>query len=132
MKKQQLRSGTSALVIALGLSLGIFGCSDDNGPIAGSGGDGGSGGTGGTAGAGGDGGTGGGVEPGAVTATPATSTFNPTATVELTTESGDPIYYTDDLTPVLDEEGNLQGEEYTGPDRDHGNQRAQVSHRHAR
>jgi hypothetical protein len=64
------------------------------GGTAGTGGTAGIGGTGGTAGIGGTGGTGGAV--GAVTADPA-------------------IYYTTDLTPVLDEDGNVQGTEYTGP-----------------
>ncbi len=41
-------------------------------------------------------------------------TFGPAAiTVTLSTDSGDPIYYTTDLSPVLDEEGNVQGTEYT-------------------
>ncbi|MGB5697621.1 MAG: chitobiase/beta-hexosaminidase C-terminal domain-containing protein, partial [Polyangiales bacterium] len=70
-------------------------------------------GTGGMAGTGGTGGSGG-VE-GAVTATPAGRTFNPTETVELSTMSGQPIYYTTDLSPVLDDMGVVQGTEYTAP-----------------
>ena len=106
----------------LSFTVAVMGCgSDDGGPAGsggtgggGSGGDGGMGGTGGVGGTGGMGGTGG-SEVGDVTATPAGSTFNPTIQVELSTMSGNPIYYTTDLAPVLDEDGVLQGTEYTAP-----------------
>ncbi|MGB8223375.1 MAG: chitobiase/beta-hexosaminidase C-terminal domain-containing protein, partial [Polyangiales bacterium] len=69
-------------------------------------------GTGGTAGTGGTGGT----ITSAVTANPVGMAFGPAdITVELTTDTGDPIYYTTDLSPVLDEEGVVQGTQYTGP-----------------
>ncbi|MGB8331463.1 MAG: chitobiase/beta-hexosaminidase C-terminal domain-containing protein, partial [Polyangiales bacterium] len=58
------------------------------------------------------------VEPDAVTATPPGppgTTFTGDLTIELTTDSGNPIYFTTDLTPVLTEEGEVQGTEYTGP-----------------
>jgi hypothetical protein len=107
----------------LAVAVAATGCgTDDEGGTAGSGGAG-SGGTagsgGGTAGGGGDGGSGGTVTPGAVTATPPGppgTSFGPgDLTVELTTDSGNPIYFTTDLTPVLDEDGVVQGTEYTGP-----------------
>ncbi len=98
----------------LSFALAAIGCSSDGD------GDGGSGGTAGTGGGGmgGDGGMGGGgmggggmggmggtggSEVGTVTATPAGTTFNPAIQVELSTDGGDPIYYTTDLSSVLDE-----------------------------
>ncbi|MEM7433617.1 MAG: chitobiase/beta-hexosaminidase C-terminal domain-containing protein [Myxococcota bacterium] len=121
------------LITILGASVASIGCDDGDGTGGtggggsggdgatgggGSGGDGGMGG-GGTGGSGGDGGTGG--APAAVTAAPPGSTFAPTVEVTLTADDESAtIYYTDDLTPVLerDDEGNViavQGMEYTGP-----------------
>ncbi|MBT8206819.1 MAG: chitobiase/beta-hexosaminidase C-terminal domain-containing protein, partial [Acidimicrobiia bacterium] len=126
---QMTKSLVSRLVLfaMLSFALAVMGCSSDDGGPAGSGGTAGSGG-GGTGGGmggtgGGMGGTGGGMggtggmggSVGDVTATPAGENFNPTIQVELSTTSGDPIYYTTDLSPVLDEDGVLQGTEYTGP-----------------
>ncbi len=105
------RSITLRFVIVATLALGVAttGCGDSSGD-GGSGGDGGVGGTG-----GGTGGTGG-VVTDAVTANPSGPLgFEDSVEVELSTESGDPIYYTTDLSSVLDEEGNVQGTEYTGP-----------------
>jgi len=101
----------------LAVAVAATGCgSDDNGGAgsggAGSGGDGGAG-SGGDGG-GGDGGSGGTVTPGAVTATPAGQSFPTNLAVELSTDGDGPIYYTTDTTPVLDEDGNVQGTEYTG------------------
>ncbi|MBW1758088.1 MAG: chitobiase/beta-hexosaminidase C-terminal domain-containing protein [Deltaproteobacteria bacterium] len=96
---------------------GTDGNGDGGGGGAGSGGDGGGGGSagaGGIPGGGGTGGTGGTVMD-AVTADPAGMTFNPSIEVDLSTDSGGAIYYTTDLTPVLDEDGAVQGTEYTGP-----------------
>jgi hypothetical protein len=103
----------------LAFAVAATGC-DSGGGDGGSGGggvggDGGDGGVGG-GGMGGDGGMGGSVAPGAVTADPEGAAFDPpTIEVTLSTDEGTPIYYTTDLTPVLDEEGNVQGTEYTGP-----------------
>ena len=117
-----------ALSAMLAVSVAVVGCDDGGG--GGSGGTAGTGGTAGDGGTGGDGGMGGGgiggggiggiggtggSEVGAVTADPEGTTFNPTIQVELTTMGGDPIYYTTDLSEVLDEDGVLQGTEYTGP-----------------
>jgi hypothetical protein len=67
----------------------------------------------------GGGGTGGTAVPGVVEATPATSTFISDLEVELAVTGPDAegaiIYYTTDLTPVLDEDGEVQGTEYTDP-----------------
>jgi len=105
-----------ATILALGVA--VTGCGDDGGGPGGTGGGGvGGGGTGGggTGGGGTGGGGTGGTPSGVVTADPAGMTFNPTIQVELSTMSGDPIYYTTDLSPVLDGDGNVQGTEYTGP-----------------
>ncbi|MDH3200492.1 MAG: chitobiase/beta-hexosaminidase C-terminal domain-containing protein [Myxococcales bacterium] len=110
---QVVRLGLAAI---LALGVGVTGCGDGDGGTGGTGGGGtGGGGTGGMGGGGmgGEGGSGGVV--GAVTATPPGTTFNPTIEVTLSTMSGQPIYYTTDLSPVLDGDGNVQGTEYTGP-----------------
>jgi hypothetical protein len=98
------------IMATLALGVAMTGCGDSDG-------EGGTGGVGGTGGAGGSGAVGGtgGTEVDAVTADPAGEAFEDSVEVRLTTDSGDPIYYTTDLTPVLDEEGNVQGTEYTGP-----------------
>lgn len=119
------------LVVARLLAAGVFsialavtGCSSDEEP-GGTGGMG-DGGGGGTAGDGGGAGTGGGGEggdaggggmppQGAVTADPAGTGFEDPLQVTLSTDGSDPIYYTTDLSPVLSEDGTVQGTEYTGP-----------------
>ena len=129
------------LVLIAGLSLAVasIGCSSDGGGDGGTGGggDGGSGGGGGMGDGGsggmgegggggmGEGGMGGGGTGGTpppeftITATPAGTAF--ATDVEVTLEATGPgsdvatIYYTTDLTPVLDEDGNVQGIEYDGP-----------------
>lgn len=108
------------LLAMLAATVGAMGCSNGGGGTGGTGG-GGSGGEGGVGGGGtGGGGTGGGgtggTVTGAVTADPEGFGFTPpTVDVTLSTESGHPIYYTTDLTPVVDEDGEVQGTEYTGP-----------------
>ncbi len=111
---QVVRLGLAA-ILALGVA--VTGCGDGDGGPGGTGGGGtGGGGTGGGGtGGGGTGGGGTGGVVGAVTANPEGMTFNPTIQVELSTMSGQPIYYTTDLSPVLDDMGNVQGTEYTGP-----------------
>jgi hypothetical protein len=71
------------------------------------------GGMGGDGGMGGMGGTGGVTGP--VTATPSGESFATNLAVELSTDGDGPIYYTTDTSPVLDEDGAVQGTEYTGP-----------------
>ncbi|MBW1756734.1 MAG: chitobiase/beta-hexosaminidase C-terminal domain-containing protein [Deltaproteobacteria bacterium] len=114
----------------LAVAVAATGCGTDGDGDGGTGGDGGMGGGGaggdggmGGGGAGGDGGMGGGGTGGtvgAVTADPAAleASWSFTDSVEVTLTPDDPtatIYYTTDLTPVLDGDGNVQGTEYTGP-----------------
>ena len=107
------------------LAIAVTGCSSDNGGDGGTGG-GGTGGDGGMGGGGvggvggGTGGTGGSVPTEAVTADPRADAYSYvfTDSVEVTLTADDPastIYYTTDLTDLLDEDGNVQGTEYTGP-----------------
>jgi hypothetical protein len=98
----------------LAVAVAAAGCGSDGGGAAGSAGAGGAGGSGGS---GGDGGSGGGVEPcTGLCAEPPSTSFPTRITVELTTDTPNAtIYYTTDLTPVLDEDGNVQGTEYAGP-----------------
>jgi hypothetical protein len=103
-----------ALTATLAVAVTATGCGRDGGSNGGSGGSAGAGGSGGEAGSGGVGGS---IEPcTGLCAEPPSTSFPTRITVELTTDTpGATIYYTTDLTPVLDEDGNVQGTTYTQP-----------------
>ena len=113
MKIEKSLLAQFAFAAILVVAVAATGCSKDGSGAAGTGGVGGEGGRGGEGGSSG----GGGMEPcTGLCAEPPGASFPTRITVELTTDTaGATIYYTTDLSPVLDEDGNIQGAEYTGP-----------------